>query len=268
MLVRFPHDFDVIVTTNMNGDILSDLTSGLVGGLGFAPSANIGHDAAIFEAVHGSAPRIAGTNTANPTALLFTATMLLRHLGAFDAARSIEHAVLATLESGVHTRDVLGGEGAVTTTAYTDAVIRNLGKRSERWQVREHRPITLPEMSRDPDVVRASRRRVAGVDVFVESALSPEELGKSAASLVEGTSLRLEMVASRGTMVYPTTSTITDTVDASYCRFMVREEGAHLTDEQLLELLTRMSADLTWTHVEKLNSFDGVEGWTKAQGQD
>jgi isocitrate dehydrogenase len=99
-LVRFPEQFDVIVTSNMNGDILSDLTSGLIGGLGFAPSANIGQDVAIFEAVHGSAPLIAGKNLANPTAHILSGVMLLRHLGLFEEAERIENAVLYTWESG------------------------------------------------------------------------------------------------------------------------------------------------------------------------
>src|SRR5271165_2234953 len=93
-LVKKPEQFDVIVTTNMNGDILSDLTSALVGGLGFAPSANLGNDVAIFEAVHGSAPKYAGKNVINPTAVVLSAVMMLRHLGEFEAAMDIEHAVL------------------------------------------------------------------------------------------------------------------------------------------------------------------------------
>src|SRR5205814_9528647 len=112
-LVKRPEQFDVIVTTNMNGDILSDLTSALVGGLGFAPSANIGADVAIFEAVHGSAPKYAGKNTINPTALIGAAVMMLRHLGHFEQAGAIENALLVTMESGVATRDVVGDQRAV-----------------------------------------------------------------------------------------------------------------------------------------------------------
>src|SRR5438132_11489710 len=105
-LVMRPEQFDVIVTTNMNGDILSDLTSGLTGGLGFAPAANIGNDVAIFEAVHGSAPDIAGQNKANPTALVLSSAMLLRHIGEASAANDIEQAVLVTLESGARMADM------------------------------------------------------------------------------------------------------------------------------------------------------------------
>lgn len=109
-LVKRPEQFDVIVTTNMNGDILSDLSSALVGGLGFAPSANIGDHCAIFEAVHGSAPKHAGQNTINPTAMLLSAVMMLRYLKQFEAADKIEQALKITLSQGVLTRDVVQGK--------------------------------------------------------------------------------------------------------------------------------------------------------------
>src|SRR3954464_2999372 len=99
MVIR-PEQFDVTVMTNMNGDILSDLAAGLVGGLGVAPSANLGDEAAMFEAVHGSAPQIAGKGIANPTALLLSSLMMLRHIGDFATARRIEHALYVTLEEG------------------------------------------------------------------------------------------------------------------------------------------------------------------------
>ena len=107
-LVKRPEQFDVIVTTNMNGDILCDLSSALIGGLGFAPSANIGNEVAIFEAVHGSAPKYAGKDVINPTAVILSAVLMLRYLGLFEEASAIEHAVFVTLESGTLTGDVVG----------------------------------------------------------------------------------------------------------------------------------------------------------------
>jgi isocitrate dehydrogenase len=105
-LVVRPQEFDVVVLTNLQGDIISDLCAGLVGGLGFAPSANIGDHIAIFEAVHGTAPDIAGKNIANPTALLLSGIAMLRHLGFMENAAIIENALLYTLEQGVHTGDL------------------------------------------------------------------------------------------------------------------------------------------------------------------
>jgi isocitrate dehydrogenase (NAD+) len=124
MLVMDPYRFDVIVTENMFGDILSDLIAGLVGGLGLAPGANIGKDAAIFEAVHGSAPDIAGKGIANPAALILAAVMMLRHLGMHDQAGRISAALEATIREGGDTTPDLGGNGS--TDSFADAIIRRL----------------------------------------------------------------------------------------------------------------------------------------------
>src|SRR5688572_27945950 len=128
-LVVRPDQFDVIVMTNLQGDIISDLCAGLVGGLGFAPSANIGDHISIFEAVHGTAPDIAGKNIANPTALLLSGITMLRHLGLLENAAVIENELLYTLESGVHTGD-FGDKSipAVNTTQFAEAIINHFGK--------------------------------------------------------------------------------------------------------------------------------------------
>src|SRR5690349_15802722 len=123
-LVLHPERFDVIVTTNLFGDILSDQISGLVGGLGLAPGANIGKHGAIFEAVHGTAPDIAGKNVANPGALMLAACMMLEHLGDDDGARRVRRALEQTVRDGrCVTRDV---GGTATTEQFTDAVIARL----------------------------------------------------------------------------------------------------------------------------------------------
>ncbi len=126
-MVINPYLFDVIVTTNLFGDILSDLASGLVGGLGLAPGANIGYNAAIFEAVHGSAPDIAGKNLANPCALVLASAMMLRHLKEFDAANKIEHAVAAVIREGKYVTKDLNATSHVGTTEMTDAIIKQIG---------------------------------------------------------------------------------------------------------------------------------------------
>ena len=268
-LVKKPEQYEVIVTTNMNGDILSDLTSALIGGLGFAPSANIGTDVAIFEAVHGSAPKYAGQDVINPTALVLSAVMMLRHLGEFEAARDIEHAIMVTLEDGTTvTRDVVGDEAAATTTAYTDAIIANLGRRSERWAVRDHRPIILPQVAPEPDSVKVAQRRVVGADVFVESGDQADELGASIESLVADMPVALKMISSRGTKVYPSMGAMTDYVDHWRCRFVPRNGSGQLSDDDVLALLARVASRHRWMHVEKLQEFDGEPAFTKAQGED
>jgi isocitrate dehydrogenase (NAD+) len=126
-MVINPNQFDMIVTTNLFGDILSDLASGLVGGLGLAPGANIGDEVAVFEAVHGSAPDIAGKNLANPAAILLAGTMLLRHIGEFDRAERIETALEDVIREGKHVTRDLYPEAGVGTTEMTDAICEKLG---------------------------------------------------------------------------------------------------------------------------------------------
>ncbi|MDP2193031.1 MAG: isocitrate/isopropylmalate family dehydrogenase, partial [Alphaproteobacteria bacterium] len=180
LMVKSPEKFDVIVTTNMNGDILSDLGSGLIGGLGFAPGANIGEDFSIFEAVHGSAPKYAGLNKINPTAMLFSGVMMLRHLGEFEAADLIENAVFVTLGRDKYfTRDVLGDEGSVSTTAYTDKIIANLGTSFEGYIQYPYKPIRFHPVSRDPDLVRPKSRSIDGLDIFLETTDAPRNVAET-----------------------------------------------------------------------------------------
>jgi isocitrate dehydrogenase len=265
-LVKKPEQFDVIVTTNMNGDIMSDLTSALIGGLGFAPSANLGNEVAIFEAVHGSAPKYAGKNVINPTAVLGSAIMMLRHLGEFEAAVKIENAALVTLEEGkVKTGDVVGYDKCTSTTAYTDEIIKNLGKTSKQFKVRDYKPIKMPNLSHDRDFVKVKDRKCVGVDLFVESAMAPEQLGPSIEKLVAGTSFTLKGVSSRGTKVYPAMGAITDSADHYCARLLAKSEP---TDAQIMDVVSRVGAQHRWAHIEKLQEFDGAPGYTKAQGED
>lgn len=269
-LVRAPEQFDIIVTTNMNGDIISDLTSGLTGGLGLAPSANIGNNAVMFEAVHGSAPTIAGKDIANPTALLLAGVMMLRHLGFFEEAAKIENSIIVTLEQGkALTVDIArGGETPASTTEFTDAVIANLGKSDEKWKVRDYKPISLPKISSDPVSVRAKSRRAIGADLFIESGLSANELGQSLDSIVEGAPFRLKMISNRGTKVYPEMDAETDCVDHWRCRFVLRDEQASMGDTELADLVKMVGAKHEWMHIEKLQEIDGERGYSLAQGED
>ncbi len=268
-LVKKPEQFDVIVTTNMNGDIISDLTSALVGGLGFAPSANLGNEVAIFEAVHGSAPKYAGKDVINPTAVILSAVMMLRYLGEFAAAAAIENALLVTLEEGKQkTGDVVGYDTGASTTAYTDAIIANLGRVPTDWRTREYRPVVMPPLSPSLVSVVPTERRVIGVDLFVESPLPPAELGPRLEALSEGSALKLKMLSNRGTKVYPSMGAITDSVDQHRCRFIARNGTGDLDDIDVLDLVQRIGAHHRWVHIEKLQEFDGAEAFTKAQGED
>lgn len=266
-LVKKPEQFDVIVTTNMNGDILSDLTSALVGGLGFAPSANLGSDVAIFEAVHGSAPKYAGRDVINPSALVLSAVMMLKYLGEFEAAETVEHAVLSTLQQGTLTGDVVGYDRGVSTSGYAKAVIANLGARVDGYTVRRAQPILIPPAVRDPITVRPSSREIVGTDIFVETGLYPEQLGPILERLAEGSELRLKMISNRGTKVYPDGNRNIDVVDQYRCRF-VRLNDEPLALAAVRDLIGRVEAELAWCHIELLQHFDGQPSFTKAQGED
>ena len=267
-MVMKPEQFEVIVTTNMNGDILSDLGSGLVGGLGFAPSANLGNDIAIFEAVHGSAPTIAGKNIANPTSIILSSVMMLRYLGELEAANKIEQALLVTLEQGHFTSDVPETKGhGLSTTDFTDKIISNLGQKSKTYPDRHGQPLKMPEKINELDMVRPNSRKIVGVDLFLESTLTSEELGKNLEALVEGTPMRLSVISNRGVKVYPNSEATPDLVDAWQCRFRHRDESTDVSDQEACDLLQRVGTKHPWSHIKKLFVLDGEEAYSKAQGE-
>jgi isocitrate dehydrogenase len=276
-LAKAPAQFDVIVTTNLNGDIISDLASGLVGGLGFASSGNYGDEVAIFEAVHGSAPKYAGKDVINPTALTLSAVMMLRHIGEDGAADTIEDAVLATLEAGTAvTADLArqtGGdvEQAASTTAFTDAVIANLGRRPATTPARKASrpagpaPTPRRRWSYRPEAYAGIERRLDGLDVVVESDLDVAALG-AAFEDVAGAAFRVEFVEARGTVVYPPTGLVSDPVRAFRARLVARA-GTSPREADLVALLGRVSERLRWSEAIRLQTLDGEPAYTKAQGQ-
>ena len=274
-MAKNPTQFDIIVTTNLNGDIISDLASGLVGGLGFASSGNYGDGIAIFEAVHGSAPKYAGKDVINPTALILSSVMMLRHLGQVEAAAAIEDAVLCTLEEGrAVTQDLArqtGGdvEHAASTTGFTDQVIANLGRHPTSVPVRVHASdldlAPRPGWSYGPERYTAMKRDLVGVDVMIETDLPVDELGDDLGRLA-GDALQLAMVESRGTKVYPSIGLATDHVRWYRGRFVARE-GRTVSEGDLVGLLGRIAARHRWTEVLRLQSFDGEPAYTKAQGE-
>lgn len=278
-LAKNPSQFDVIVTTNLNGDIISDLASGLVGGLGFASSGNYGDTVAIFEAVHGSAPKYAGKDVINPTALILSSIMMLRHIGESQAASRIEDAVLVTLEEGRSvTQDLVrqtGGdiEHAASTSGFTDSIIASLDRRPAmalpRRAARQSSSDAAPQprWSYAPDRYAAIPQRLVGVDVFIETDESPATMGPRLEALV-GDPFRLQFVSSRGTVVYPAASMATDHVRHFRCRFVAAGDRGTVIDADVRELLGRVAAVYPgWNHVEKLREYAGEPGFTKAQGQ-
>jgi isocitrate dehydrogenase len=265
-LVVRPEEFDVIVTTNLHGDIISDLGSGLVGGLGVAPSANIGDEVAIFEAVHGSAPDIAGKNLVNPTALLFSSVLMLRHLKEFEAAERIEQALLYTLGVQKAFLKDLDKTSTLTTTAFTDLVIQNLGKKTDFWPQRPYKPLILPVVQIPSQEVL---RKEVGVDLYIESSLSADMLGKSLEEIALPSPFNLKMISNRGVQVYPAIGDIKpDTVDHWRARFFLKDKNNVVTDKDIFDLTAHIGRHHRWMHLEKLNDFNQSPGFTKAQGEE
>jgi isocitrate dehydrogenase len=272
-LVARPDTFDVVVLTNLQGDIVSDLCAGLVGGLGFAPSANIGDHISIFEAVHGTAPDIAGKNIANPTALLLSGFAMLRHLGLMKEAAILENALLFTLESGIHTGD-FGDKSkpSVNTTEFANAIINNFGKQPKHnpKPVLENSYVTTPTcflLEKNPMLVSAEMEKevIVGVDMFVECVLQPKEVAEKCLKHTDG-KYNLVTISNRGTQVWPKGSVFTNLINQYRCRFESIEEKP-LTQKDIIELYTSLSNDFKICSTELLNMWDGKKAYSLAQGQ-
>lgn len=262
-MVIKPEKLDVLVTTNLFGDILSDLAAGLVGGLGVAPSANIGERVSMFEAVHGSAPDIAGKNIANPTAMLLAATMMLRHIGQAAEAQAVERALFVVLKAGkALTGDLAKGGKAASTTEFTDAVIAALEPVAPDVAAKGA-ALAVPKVDPSPVAGTPKSRQVVGIDVFVEGAGPAEKLGSAMEAAAQGTGFTLKMISNRGAQVYPATAPLEDVVDHWRCRFL----GPAQDDAKVAALLARVSAVRPWMHLEKLQDFDGAPAYSKAQGE-
>ena len=271
-LVTRPDTFDVVVLTNLQGDIVSDLCAGLVGGLGFAPSANIGDHICIFEAVHGTAPDIAGKNIANPTALLLSGISMLRHLGVMENAAVIENALLYTLESGVHTGD-FGDKSipSVNTTQFAEAIINNFGKQPAigAKPILTNMPATNThfKLDKNPMLVSAemSEEKIVGVDMFIESDEQPQQIAKKCERHA-GVKFKLVNISNRGTQVWPTGSVYTNLVNQYNARFETLD-GEPLNQQDVIGLYVSLSGNFKVCSFELLNMWGDKKAYSLAQGQ-
>ncbi len=271
-LVVRPDQFDVIVLTNLQGDIMSDLCAGLVGGLGFAPSANIGDHISIFEAVHGTAPDIAGKNIANPTALLLSGIAMLRHLGLTENASVIENALLFTLEQGIHTGD-FGDKTkpTVNTTQFAQAVIQNFGKKPEQGakEIIPNAPGTPAPFKLEHNAMMVSKElyteTIVGVDMFMESSEQPEIMAQKCQHH-GGNKFKLVSISNRGTQVWPTGSRYTNLINLYNVRFESVSDQP-MTQLDIIGLYVTLCADFKICSFELLNEWDGKKAYSLAQGQ-
>jgi len=271
-LVTRPDSFDVVVLTNLQGDIVSDLCAGLVGGLGFAPSANIGDHICIFEAVHGTAPDIAGKNIANPTALLLSGIAMLRHLGYMRNAAEIENALLFTLEQGTHTGD-FGDKSkpAVNTTAFAEAIIGNFGKQPSlnAKELLPNMPVTPTIFKLETNAMMVSSEdeieKIVGVDMFIKSDKQPEAIAHKCQRHA-GVKFNLVNVSNRGTQVWPTGSVFTNLVNQYNVRFE-SIDGSALNQQDIIGLYVSLSGDFKICSLELLNTWSDKKAYSLAQGQ-
>lgn len=264
-----PEAFDVIVMPNLYGDILSDVAAQIAGSVGLAGSANIGEECAMFEAIHGSAPRRAGQNMANPSGLLQGAILMLNHIGQTDVAEKVQNAWLKTIEEGIHTYDIFK-EGVskqkVGTQEFAAAVIANLGQK----------PSTLKTVSyaggsalKLPKYVRKApaKKELVGADIFVHwTGTEPDELAKILKA-VENDQVELTMITNRGIKVWPEGFKETFCTDHWRCRFKPKA-GQIMKSEYIPQLLQKcLELGIDTIKTENLYHFDGKIAYALGQGQ-
>jgi isocitrate dehydrogenase len=275
LIASDPERFDVIVTSNLYGDIISDVAAQVAGSVGLAGSANIGNQMAMFEAIHGSAPDIAGKNIANPSGLLNAAIQMLIHINQPGTATLIENAWLSTLEEGIHTADIYSPDYSnekVGTVEFADAIINRLGQKPMHFKPVNYKPGSYAKIQcygGRPHV--KSKKVLVGVDVFIDNPtdITAETLAKKLASLDK--SLELVVITSRGLKIWPNS-----TIDAPYlrhCCFRFQSSAdikqlkliKHEDIIRLLSLINDLELDVIKT--ENLYTYDGELGFSLAQGQ-
>ena len=262
-----PDLFDVVVLPNLYGDIVSDIVAEICGSVGLAPSANIGAHVSMFEAIHGSAPDIAGQQIANPSGLLLSAVTMLTHLGLNREAETIHNAWLKTIEDGQHTADLYTparSRAKLGTRAFANAVIERLGEQPSRLPVHHYKGarMEIPDIAPPAPVVKS----LVGVDVFCAGRLAPDVLAEHLQACC-GDGVTLAMITNRGVKVWPDGLPETFCTDHWRCRFMAKE-AASFRHRDVVDLLSRFAeAGLDFIKTEHLYRFDGEPGFSMGQGQ-
>lgn len=264
-----PEYFDVIVMPNLYGDVISDIAAQITGSVGMGGSANIGPVCSMFEAIHGSAPMIAGQGIANPSGLIQGAVMMLNHIGLSDTAEKIQNAWLATIEDGIHTGDIYK-EGTskqlVNTKEFTAAVIARLGNQPNLLKGVEYRKdavLNLPEYVKKPQ----KKKELKGVDLFVHwNGTDANELAAMLSPL-DTDQVSLSMITNRGLKVWPNGFPETFCTDHWRCRYKPKE-GHSMKKSDIINLLTKAEEHhIDTIKTENLYSFDGIEAYSLGQGQ-
>ncbi|WP_436518071.1 NADP-dependent isocitrate dehydrogenase [Ekhidna sp. To15] len=267
-LADTPEMFDLVVMPNLYGDVVSDITAQISGSVGLAGSSNIGATCAMFEAIHGSAPDIAGQNIANPSGLLRGAVMMLNHIGQQDIAEKVTNAWACALEEGIHTADIYKEDVSkklVGTKEFADAVIERLGKKPTQIKpvtYAKNVKLNLPTYKRKAKADKVLK----GVDVFVDwDGGKVDDLAMKLKNLE--VDIKLSMITNRGVKVWPEGFEETFCTDHWRCRFEV-ENGHPAMKESIPQVLTKaLSEGIDVIKTENLYEFDGVRGYSLGQGQ-
>lgn len=268
-LADTPEAFDVVVMPNLYGDILSDVAAQIAGSVGLAGSANIGTSCAMFEAIHGSAPRRANQNLANPSGLLLGAIQMLVHIGQTDVAARVHNAWLRTIEEGIHTYDIYK-EGTssekVGTREFAHAVAARLGKQPETLRAISYQAAPRIEESAAAESKRADKKTI-GVDVFVQWNEKNAEALASKLESARGNVLDLRMISNRGVKVWPNGFPETFLTDHWRCRFLSTGDKP-IEHAEIISLLGRIAdAGVDFIKTEHLCTFDGERGFSMGQGE-
>jgi isocitrate dehydrogenase len=266
-----PEAFDVIVMPNLYGDILSDVAAQIAGSVGLAGSANIGDKAAMFEAIHGSAPRRAGQNMANPSGLLHGGILMLVHIGQPDIAELVHNAWLRTIEDGIHTYDIYK-EGTskqkVGTKEFAEAVVARLGKKPEKLHAASYSKEPAASQQHALSNPPQAKKELIGVDVFFHwTDRNPIAFGKKLEQF-NGDGLKLSSLSNRGVKVYPNGFEETFCTDHWRAGFFSENTNGPVTHGQIVNLLDRFQkAGLDFIKIENLYTFDGQKGFVASQGE-
>ena len=269
LLADTPGAFDVIVMPNLYGDILSDVAAQIVGSIGLAGTANIGETVAMFEAIHGSAPQIAGQGIANPTGLLLASVMMLVHLGQNQVAERVHNALLKTLEEGLHTADIYEdgvSRRKVGTTEFAEAVIDHLGHFPDHLKAVSY-PASVPKIQTGWVKQAPAKKMLVGIDVFLDWRHGTPDKLAAGLRRVAHPNLTLTMITNRGVKVWPDGLPETFCTDHWRCRFMALE-GVEAGHGDVVSLLNKIQeAGLDFIKTEHLYTFDGEPGFSLGQGQ-
>jgi isocitrate dehydrogenase len=269
-LATKPEIFDVIVTSNLFGDIISDVTAEISGSVGLAGSANIGKDFALFEAIHGSAPNIADKNIANPSGLLNGAIMMLVHIGQGDVANLIENAWKKTLEDGVHTTDIYNekiSSKKVGTKEFAEEVVTRLGQKPTNLKIANYSSFSKKsDKNFTYEINTLEKKSLVGVDIFVDMNVNSAHDVANKINPIDAGCMILKTISSKGLKLWPRDDSFFMNSDHWCCRFM--PDSGEISHEDITNLLNKLViAKIDFIKVENLYNFDGKPGYSLAQGE-